>query len=374
MKKTILTALLLALSISTQGFAETIHGTVSKITDYLYKVTYGDYDYADFLEVHPKAENLNFACSGVHNGQFFGRNFDFYYNDTAQFVLDVPAKKGRFASIGVAYSFSSKNFESMTEADYQILPWAMLDGINENGVAVSCNVCPANDLNEFIAKDGTNPKKEKMCLSTIVRYILDNAKSATHAVKLLQKKNIVNDMVAFFPNNTTMLNFGYHFMITDLKKNYIVEFVNNKMQVTDKEPVMTNFFNTLPDYTPHASGIERYNLLKANYDLGGESMDSMGKLMKMVQFSQCYDPKTQPIWFSDLVGYYKDLKMDVTNDIINHNEKVKNCAIEHMKNTKFVRNGENIWQTQSTSIYDLKNLKLRLFVQENYDKYYEYEL
>ena len=46
MKKSILAAaVLLALSIGVQGLAQTAHGKITKVTDYLYEITYTNYDY-----------------------------------------------------------------------------------------------------------------------------------------------------------------------------------------------------------------------------------------------------------------------------------------------------------------------------------------
>lgn len=379
MKKSILAAaVLLVLSMGSQVLAETKHGEITKVTDYLYEITYTDYDYADYLKEMPKmAAKPAFGCSSVHNGQFYGRNMDFYFDENPEFVIRVPKAKNRFASVGVALNFVAKNIEDYAKNPlaYTTLPWETLDGINENGVAANINVCPANDLKLYIAKEGTNPKKQPLYLSNIVRYVLDNAKTAKHGMELLENRNIVQDFSILYPDSKEMQSYGLHIMIADEKEQYIVEWRDNKMYYTKDDPIMTNFFNTLPGYTPHAQGTERYDILKKNYYSGGASMEAMTNLMRKVQFYQAYDKNTENFWYSDQLGYWDALGIDFTHELLATNPNLRKKLRNHiLKNMPFRRNTPDVWQTVNTSVYDLKNLKLRLFVQENYDKYYEYSL
>ncbi len=379
MKKTILAAaVLLSLSMGSQVLAETRHNEITKVADYLYEITYTDYDYADYLkEIHKIAAKPAFGCSSVHNGQFFGRNFDFFFDENPEFVIHVPKAKNRFASVGVAINLIAKNIEDYTKMPhaYTILPWETLDGINENGVAANINVCPAEDLELYIAKEGTDPKKPTLYLSNMVRYVLDNAKTAKHGVELLKKKNIIQDFAILCPDSQEMQNYGLHIMIADAKEQYIVEWRDNKMYYTNNEPIMTNFFNTLPAYTPHAQGTERYDILKKNYYSAGASMEAMANLMRKVQFYQAYDKNTENFWYSDQLGYWDALGTDFTHEVLSDNPNLRKKLRSHVLETMpFRRNTPDVWQTVSTSVYDLKNLKLRLFIQENYDKYYEYSL
>ena len=60
--------------------------------------------------VSPTDEELDYAppipvagyCSAVHNGNFVGRNLDYFVNDMPMFVVHVAANStGRLASIGI---------------------------------------------------------------------------------------------------------------------------------------------------------------------------------------------------------------------------------------------------------------------------------
>lgn len=371
--QSILSVALAMLMVPTVVSAETVYNKAKKLSDYLYDVVYFDYDYADYLAVAGKQEFPKVACSAVHNGQFYGRNCDFLYNEAPEFVVRVPPTQTRYASIGVAYLMGVDNITKMDEDKYTCLPWSMFDGINENGVAANINVCPANDLTTYIAPEGTKSGKEDLNVTAVVRYVLDNAKTAKHAVKLLGEKNIRNNTLKIFAGNKELSNYGFHFMIADAKSQYIVEWRENKMYCTGKEPVMTNFFNTLSEYTPHAQGVERYKLLKENYALGGKSMDGMDQLMRMVQYSKAYDLGANK-WFSEFVGFSKALGYDVTLNQIQNDEDVRTTIWKEVDAIDYRRNGPGLWQTINTSIYDLKNLALRLYVQEDYDKHYDFKL
>lgn len=379
LKKTLAMAALTAmLSVTVNGaFAETKHGDVTKVTQYLYEITYDEYDYDEYASQRPVSwAKRNFGCTSVRNGQYVGRNFDFYYNETPEFVVHVPAAEGRFASVGVAYPFTAKYYEDMGEYEYTALPWNTIDGINQNGVTINVNMCPIKDLLLHISGGGTHPEKNKyvdLNISAVVRYVLDNAKSAKHAIKLLESRNIRNDV----DENGQFANseYGFHFMINDGRDCFIVEWRDDKLYYTKDDMIMTNFFNTLDEYTPHAVGIERYDLMKENYYLSGNSMDGMAQLMKKAMFSLAYDSRTTPPRFSDIgLGYSEKFRMDVTNEVIASNAKVRDYMIDYITNAQVRRNAPGIWQTISTSIYDLRNLVLRLYVQENYDKSYEFSL
>lgn len=369
-----LLAAIVLLDFPTNVFAVTRHTDAQKLDQYLYEMTYTDYDYAEYKSaIIELIEMPKFGCSGVHNGNYFGRNFDFFYNELPEYVIHVPKAKGRYASVGLAYCFDMKLKKDMTEREWQMLPWTMLDGVNEKGVGASINVCPVEDLKFYMSDEGTNPGKEEVDIVTVVRYVLDRAKSAKHGVELLQNANIVD----YFIKTPLVKGSGcsLHMMICDTKNNYVVEIVDGKVQYKE-DNVMTNFYNTLlPAYTPHSSGVERYDILKKYYELGGKGMDGMKELMQKATFSFAYDPEYRPVRYTDFfLGYQDDLGMDVTFDMLNGEEKYRKAAMDYLKHFKLERNNPDAWITTSTSVYDLKNRKWNLFIQENYDKCYSFEL
>ncbi|MBQ3458923.1 MAG: hypothetical protein IJG30_08190, partial [Synergistaceae bacterium] len=110
-----------------------------KLADYLYYMEYTDY--AVDLTTGEQVKT-GFACSAVRNGNFYGRNLDLDYADVPEFVIKVAAKEGRYASIGLAaiLTLKSNQVDKVSEAELLAMPNLTFDGINENGVAINCNV------------------------------------------------------------------------------------------------------------------------------------------------------------------------------------------------------------------------------------------
>lgn len=359
------------------------HGDITKVADYLYEATIYDYDeskmtaYADFLTerimnakladgivslFNKESGSLPAGCSAVHVGDYYGRNLDLGFSENSDIVIHVPAKEGRYASVGVALivdeSWTPEYVEAgLSEEDFTLLPFVTQDGVNEKGVGVNCNYAPVQDLETFTT--GTNPGKMDLPLSFIPRFILDNAASAKEAVDLLSECNVYGNMFSFPPSEM-------HFMICDTTETYIVEFVNNKMNVV-KDNVMTNYYQSLPEYTPQACGIERYSTLKAGVDTV-TSVDTMDALMQTVQYTKAYNPETTPRWYSEIYG----MEVDISSSLAEKEAKLNDASEEAKTTTRKPHNP--IWQTMHSSIYDLKNLTLKLHVQEDYKNSYEFRV
>lgn len=399
---------------ATNGFAD---GTLSysnynKLHDYLVELTLSDYNYADYVKAR-KGSAFGIGgsapvCSAVCNNKYFGRNTDLFYNGDVQAVTRVPAAKDRFASISVGYLRSDiKDFTQKLNA----LSYTVLDGINENGVAVNCNMYDQPNTEThggYIKPEGTNPGKPTLSLPAVVRYVLDNAKSAKQIVNVLKNDvNIVCNDTAEFEEL-----YGLHFMIADKKNHYIVEFVNNKVVVSD-DTVMTNFFNTLHDKAiaegksdangietfvkqgedanylqKYPMGVERYRTLKQYYNEGKASMQKMAELMQRVKYSQMYhldgSPESRANYFysedatpMDGNTPEKNIQDIYGNKDAHYDEvKAKYDAMWSKWNWKELRDHPEygLWQTMNTSVYDLRKLKLLLYVQEEYDRPYKFSL
>ena len=146
-----------------------------------------DYDYAfNYFKVTP--QNISGGCSCMRSGDFFGRNFDWYYNHDIDFVIHTPRIGNRYASIGVAGCFPNLT-TSIVESGksnelFKIFPFFLLDGINEKGVFINDNVVPGQDMN--CTTTGTTPLKSKrgdLCINMLPRFVLDNYASAKEAVE-----------------------------------------------------------------------------------------------------------------------------------------------------------------------------------------------
>lgn len=370
MKKYLLfTLLILILTGCTKNINtnDKLYHDIKKANDYLYEITYDDYKYDKNLKTITTVED--FGCSSVKNGNYYGRNFDFIYNDIPEFVVKVNKTKERHASIGVTTLsgiHKSDDIEKSHKEKLELLPNFMLDGINDAGVICSDNVVPKEDVEPIT---GTNIGKEDLHIAFIVRYVLDNANSADHAIELLKDKNIYGDLGS---------HYNLHFMIADKNKTYVVEFIDNKIVVEEKkdnEQIMTNYYVNMDNLTENGAGVERYNILKDNYN-EGNTFEGMWNLLKRVEYSNAYLFDTDNPWLSE----YIPLSIRENKDSAEYNEAINlldNIKKEYwVTRTKNMRTPSNplFWQTTHNSTYDIKNKKLRVTIQENYDKYYEYIL
>ena len=198
-------------------------------------------------------EGFPFGCSTIsaidsEGNYLFGRNFD-WNSCNAMIVHSVP--ENGYASISTV----NTDFINMSGLKLSELPdkvqaiismYAPLDGLNEKGLAVSVNMIQDSDT------ISQNTDKPDITTTTAIRLLLDKAADVNEAVKLLGEYDMHASM-------------GYmmHIAIADARgKSVVVEYVNNKMIVTET-PVVTNFY--LAEGEKHGVGTaqsrERYDIL-----------------------------------------------------------------------------------------------------------------
>ncbi|WP_462332929.1 carcinine hydrolase/isopenicillin-N N-acyltransferase family protein [Schwartzia sp. (in: firmicutes)] len=356
-----------------------------KLDKYLYYMEYTDYVPDLTTGEHVKT---GFACSSVRNGNFYGRNLDLDYADVPEFVVKVAPKEseGRYASIGMAAILTIKSDEvaRVPEAEFLALPNMTFDGINENGVAMNSNVVPADDL-DFATLQSTNYGKPRIHALAVVRYVLDHAESAAHAVEMLKNMDIYG---GYGPC-------GIHWMLADEKETYILECIDGELIVrNDTDNIMTNFYinygsysnyakqiakkgqkvagktyENFPVLTPHACGVERYAILREHYAEGGESAEGMARLMERVKYTQTYEADTNPIWYTETCG--GDLTIDSAP--MDFKQAIQSGIDTYKMHDRSIQ-PNNFWQTWHTAVYDLANKTLRLNIQEDYSKHYDFKL
>lgn len=360
------------------------HGKITKIDDFLYEVTYTS-ENEDVYQILDASVITAGACSAVRRGDYYGRNLDFFIDSSATVVVHMKAAEGRLASLGVTGCVKHINptsIENLSEPLGILLPFSVVDGINEKGVAINVNVVPNAD---HPAPTGTNPEGRTIPAWAIVRYLLDRAESADDAIRILKETNVVGGLNEIY---------GTHYMISDLTKTYIVEFVDNKVVYVEGQPddtknIMTNLFNSdLPNFGKYADGVERRNIALDGYNTIVD-IDSMAKVMQSLHYTQSYDAACQPYWYSEFTGeaFFEGANHDFTTKYLEDSLKAhpelaqdpeyqafcrmcrNNCnRYSALKEAGTLREDGTFWQTVSTSIYDLRNYTLRLYVQENYDE------
>lgn len=335
-----------------------------KVQDYLYEYYLDEYS-MDAIEAASDMVLLRgdktAACTAVRYGNLFGRNFDWYYGKTPDFVTYTAADSGRYASLSMISPILGLKDRTVRKAHkslfYKLLPAFTVDGMNENGVACCINVAPGGDCGRT---EGTNPGAEPLCMPYIVRFVLDNARSVDHALELLSERNI------YAPFKKNLLG-EYHFMIADTARTVVLEFIDNKMSVLEDEKVMTNFYNTL-GVTPHTMGIERYNVAMDGYDRCS-TLEGMKQTLYDARITQIYSGDG---WFSDFCNPGNKHKATYSADWKDNPRDVKIMQREIKRFIHRRRNGKT-WQTFHTAIYDLENLTLTVSPQES-GVFYDYTL
>lgn len=173
-----------------------------------------------------------FGCSTLSvkstgAGYLFGRNFD--WNACNALIISSTPDEG-YASVSTV----NMDFIQAGGLNISILPdevqaiiglYAPLDGMNEEGLAVSVNMIEDTDTIE------QNTDKPDLTTTTAIRLLLDQAANVEEALDLLSRYDLHASMGMMI-----------HLAIADAEGNSVaVEYVNNEMVVTET-PVVTNFY------------------------------------------------------------------------------------------------------------------------------------
>lgn len=406
----------------------TEHEPMKKVDnlDYLYEITYTNMDWDEAKKWFrannsPRADakeswkGRGFGCSSVRAGYLVGRNFDFFYNESADVIVHTEYDKSNahYNSVGIAScnpDFNSHRMDNLSNEEYAILPFALIDGINENGVACNVNVIPARDFYPQTEEGDAawsnrvidiNPGEPELYYQFMVRFVLDNATSAKNAVDLLKQQNIVNHIDGVHVDYDGIENGGMelHLMISDVHDTFIVEIVpdndggNHLLIMSNQDhsgsklvPIMTNYYRTVGGFdtfgvSPHAVGIERFKILKSGLsDMAKQthapSVEDMVKLMEQVKYSACYssDTELEKYWFSDLscgkfnydfeyaVDYFKS-HPEKAEELRNYMDAEKKCIEDKDRQ----RGSAAPWITVHTNVFNFWDNTMHLWVQEDYE-------
>ena len=369
---------------------------IYKIEERLYEMTADklDYDYALKAFANGEVQVGAAGCSAVRNCNYFGRNLDWFFDTGAEMVVHTKGGDGRIPTLGVVGAIPFLTPEAIADGSIRdklpILPFCIVDGINENRVFMNVNVVPGADLgdraNTVVMPSDT--VEETIDSAMLIRFVLDRFPSAEEAVDYLQKHVSV-----VLNENIKALGFETHYMLGDELHTYILEFIGNKLVAQccdhgcgsklDGRPIMTNFYLNLPEVsfnedgtvrlnhdgkpnesgvTPHGAGLERYNLAVKEYE-GTDAFFSMLKLMYDLQYSRAYNIYLEDFWYSEFVG----------DGVTNSNKLDDYPTVERLINKYRGRSRDagvdSIWITTHTSIYDIGNRALYITVQEEMTGY-----
>ena len=334
----------------------TVDGAARPLPKYLHERSFDD-SYPEAAEEYYRSRGngkTEGGCSSVREGGFLSRNFDYPFDDRAEFVVrmsagTVPSASSptgagtshRFASVGVAQVGTNLTEQIVTSGKpsrwYKALPGATVDGINENGVACNINVVDGDPQTS-----GWQTTGDLHPLAAI-RWALDNGTSAGMVASNLAAR-------IAFPQGWTQ---NFHYMIADEAETYIVE----NGEAFHRPPVAPRSVITNFGLYPSASfgaGIERYSLLY--YD---------GANITNAWFTRAYSPDTS--WRSDFDG---SETLMATSKVLWAQKPKEAHRGERLHSTTTTSDYDYTWwQTVHTSIYNLNDLTLKIAVQETDDWY-----
>lgn len=354
-----------------------------KLAAYAYEAWYDTLDYAYALDYFKKAMMPALGgCTSIRKGNWYGRNFDWLYDEGAEFVVHSRNKR---RVIGVASNVSTLTdafVESGQDSDkYRVVPFMLVDGINESGLLVSTNVVPTDKGdNKIVMPAGT--VEHEICTLMLPRFLLDNFDTATAALDYLTEH-----VKVFHPKLLNDMHYDQHFMLAYEDYTYCIEFVDGRYRVFDVSgrAYMTNFHLTgvTPNadgmvYTPatglassngvtdNGSGLERYNLIAGSYAGLGDKV-SMQNMMRDLAYTRAYATSSwaaSPRWDTEFVGNGRTVDTPTSGyDAV----QVAGGAAY----TSRTRAKADTWQTVHSSVYDIQNKKLYVAVQENFDTRWE---
>jgi predicted choloylglycine hydrolase len=194
----------------------------------------------------------SFAAFGDANNSVFGRNFDWKHRSSLLLFTDPP---GGYASVSMVDLYYL-GYEGMQEIPwikrFNLLgtPYAIMDGMNQWGVAVGQNAVPFKKL-------PYDPDKPTLISNQLMRAVLDHAKDVNEAIALIRKYN---------PHFPAVCG---HLHIADVSGNsVVVEYVDGKIVIVRNNKtwqVSTNFL--LSETRPLPATLEYWRYNKINEHL-----------------------------------------------------------------------------------------------------------
>lgn len=376
---------------------------IKKLDDYMYEAYYSKIDF-EYTKEFDDLADLG-ACTVAKRGKRVYRNFDWFYDETCEFVTHTPATAGgRHAVVGVCGAIGALTKDIVEGGEYnpyfKLVPYKLLDGINDCGLMMAVLVCPYEE--SAIPTTGTLPTSTNTInASYAVRYILDNCKDVDDARDTFENK--VNWYVS---EKTREMGYELHFFVADANgKSGYLYFKNNEAHSWEftetcgdnviDYPIVTNFSLdgvtfVAPDLkapvtpywaetrgvnpyshgmTKHSSGVERYYHMM--YEVTNDSdwnsyVEVFGQARYNFGFTGLYEGRpSSPNYtqWSDIVGVSG---LQYADPIANYNmvlTPIKTAWASRERNGTF-------WQTVHTSYYDLETFTLEVYGQEELYAYH----
>lgn len=372
---------------------------LNKVEDRLYDAYFNKLDYPFAYEYFKNQSlNINAGCTALVKNNIFARNFDFIYNEAAQFIVKTPAINNRYATMGICAGIDklTDEFIAVNKQDeiYKIIPFAIVDGINEHGLTATVNVVP-NDKGNTEASTPDVQTKLTICNSMLIRYMLDHFKTAKEAAEY------VRDYVSVYNSRTTSeMKYEAHFMISDGKDTYIIEFTHNHNVITKIDVeldnntalILSNFYYSDVTLNPAGepypgityypaindeehnafktnnvsligSGLERFAIARQIYNTQSTPEAILNKMTTDLKYTNAYTGGTEiGEWYTEFVGINN---LTVESNPEDFTEALEDAQYKYQNRSRDPESEfYGTWHTVHTSIYDIENKTLKLVVQE----------
>ena len=285
-----------------------------------------------------------FACQDPESKDFImGRNFDFTHRDKNGDRVMIPVIVVHTAPAGgkKSVSFVDGQFINYKSGFYtdgtsdlsmlMALPYLLLDGINEDGFAISVLKLDGNPTRQHYSD-----RKNNIFTTVAMRMLLDRASTVSEATKMLEEYNMCmhNDKAS------------YHFFMADATGDYaIVEYTfkegeeyPTEMEVLkgdDAWRYVTNFYASpsmvdSPDGSVLSThGKSRYNTLKENLSKSKYKLNPVQAMELLQKVAQGPDEEaTRSTGFTQWSEVYNLNKKTVKMSILREFDKTFTFSVE----------------------------------------------
>ena len=285
-----------------------------------------------------------FACQDPESKDFImGRNFDFTHRDKNGDRVMIPVIVVHTAPAGgkKSVSFVDGQFINYKSGFYtdgtsdlsmlMALPYLLLDGINEDGFAISVLKLDGNPTRQHYSD-----RKNNIFTTVAMRMLLDRASTVSEATKMLEEYNMCMD------NDKA----SYHFFMADATGDYaIVEYTfkegeeyPTEMEVLkgdDAWRYVTNFYASpsmvdSPDGSVLSThGKSRYNTLKENLSNSKYKLNPVQAMELLQKVAQGPDEEaTRSTGFTQWSEVYNLNKKTVKMSILREFDKTFTFSVE----------------------------------------------
>lgn len=344
------------------------------------------------------------ACTSWRNGDFHGRNLDWYRSNYGCLIVKMPkggkVKHASVATVNGNTMVTSELIASGVLSDEmrKVLPVTATDGINDAGIAANINIVPHQPGDNFVGKDGD------LCCLGVVRYVLDNAGSVTEAVDLISARKVRQSIVNLAGDEA-------HYMISGADTTAVIEFPHGQMQViyytnngkgwysqNNNPAIMANFYDyagelypvgsqEFYDWNPTAMGVERWLSVKDQYDNASKDVESNFDIAKSVWYFKNFitdkkdwytDNATPDAYGKDEQGWYYKNENNERIGVENAEQAMHGYWDTHMESYRQQYAdqfgslddphvaADKFWETSHSVVYNLKDKKGYLYPFENF--------